>query len=247
MQQNCYGAAWICLHAASSLRRPDSLPAEAPTIDLSREHIMKTAGFNAVAVNDDRDPMSTPVLVAALGLLLFGILWAVAVFCVVQSRAEIRQDMGLQKLGWREIAWPFPRDAFPAGRAFRCQQASCGEGSELYVRAKPGLCNSKTGVADDEEVDRVADLDLVGTGATPEGTGQVGQFGDFVGRSRSYDLRVANGSHASAVGVALSRRSDMIVAVVKGTGPTPLLQQAVQQFFVSNDVQRWMVSALNGM
>ena len=33
---------------------------------------------------------------------------------------------------WQEIAWTFPRDGWPAGRAFRCD--SCGEGVELYAR-----------------------------------------------------------------------------------------------------------------
>src|SRR5262249_50676463 len=59
---------------------------------------------------------------------------------------------------WREISWPFPRDGWPAGRAFRCE--SCGGalgGAEIYVRAKIGFCNCTTGVADDDEVDRVAD------------------------------------------------------------------------------------------
>ena len=63
---------------------------------------------------------------------------------------------------WQEIAWSFPRDGWPAGRAFRC--ASCGDGGaavELYVRPKIGFCNCDTGVADDDEVDRVADLDLI--------------------------------------------------------------------------------------
>src|SRR5947199_7919293 len=62
---------------------------------------------------------------------------------------------------WREIAWPFPRDGWPAGRAFRCAPALCGEAVELYVRPKIGFCNCDSGVADDEEVDRVADLDLI--------------------------------------------------------------------------------------
>lgn len=208
---------------------------------------MKTAHFDAVAMHQDRESVSTLTLVVALGLLLLGLLWGVAVFHVVQSRVEIRQDAGLQKLGWREMAWPFPRDAFPAGRAFRCQQASCGEGSQLFVRAKPGLCNSKSGVADDEETDRVTDLDLVGTRATPDAPGQGMRFGEFVGRSRSYELGLADGSRASAASFALSRRSDMVVAVVKGTGPGPLLQQAGQQFLASSDVQRWITSALKGM
>src|SRR3954452_10960082 len=62
---------------------------------------------------------------------------------------------------WREIAWPFPRDGWPAGRAFRCDAALCGEAIELYLRPKVGFCNCDSGVADDDEVDRVADVDLI--------------------------------------------------------------------------------------
>src|ERR1700691_3138816 len=69
--------------------------------------------------------------------------------------------------GWREIAWPFPRDGWPAGRAFRCDTASCGEEVELYVRPKIGFCNCDSGVADDDEVGRVAELDLVRARVVP--------------------------------------------------------------------------------
>lgn len=201
---------------------------------------------HVISVDRDRGSVPTLTLVVAMALLLVGILWAVAVFYVVQSRGDIRQEMNLQKLGWREMAWPFPRDAFPAGRAFRCQAASCGEGSELYVRAKMGFCTSETGVADDAEVARVTDLDLVGSRPTPIASGQPVRFGEFVGRSRSFDLDLANGARVGAIGYALSRRSDMIVAMVKGSGPEPLLQQAADQFLAANDVQRWMTSAVGG-
>src|SRR6267154_446931 len=49
--------------------------------------------------------------------------------------------------GWREIAWPFPRDGWPAGRAFRCATELCGDNVELYVRPKIGFCNCDSGVA----------------------------------------------------------------------------------------------------
>jgi hypothetical protein len=58
------------------------------------------------------------------------------------------------RAAWREIAWPFPRDGWPAGRAFRCDEAGCGADIELYVRPKLGFCNCESGVADDDEVDR---------------------------------------------------------------------------------------------
>ena len=73
---------------------------------------------------------------------------------------------------WQEIAWPFPRDGWPAGRAFRCDATSCGEAIEIYLRPKLGFCNCDTGVADDDEVDRVADLDLISERFMPQEKGE---------------------------------------------------------------------------
>jgi hypothetical protein len=204
---------------------------------------MKSSGLDVFPAPGSRGvPIVT--LVVSLALLVVGILWAVAVFEVVQSRAAIRQDRGLQKLGWREMAWPFPRDGWPAGRAFRCMAASCGEGSELTIRAKPGFCNCDTGVADDAEVDRVTDLDLISPHVTPGTAGQAVRFAEFAGRARSYDLGLIDGARQDAIGFALSRRCDLMVALVRGTAPEPLLQQAARQFLASADVQRWMVGAV---
>lgn len=206
---------------------------------------MKTGAAEALSHPDARG-VPTLTLVAALAALLVGLLWAAAVFFVMESRAEIRQDAGLQKLGWREMAWPLPRDAWPAGRAFRCRAASCGEGSELFIRAKPGLCNCDTGVADDAEVDRVSDIDLIGPRVVPAASGQAVRFGAFAGRARSYVLDPATGSRPDAIGVALSRRCDMMVAVIKGSVPEPLLRDAVGQFIDAAEVQRWMTAAAGG-
>ena len=71
----------------------------------------------------------------------------------------VRPAMERTHASWQEIAWPFPRDGWPAGRAFRCD--SCG-GVEIDVRPKIGFCNCDKGVADDDEVDRVTDLVLLG-------------------------------------------------------------------------------------
>ena len=207
---------------------------------------MKSSGLDVLPAPGPRTGVPTVTLVVSLTLLVIGILWAVAVFGVVQSRAAIRQDMGLQKLGWREMAWPLPRDGWPAGRAFRCRTASCGEGSELIIRAKPGFCNCDTGVTEDAEVDRVTDLDLISRRVTPSAPGKAVRFGEFAGRSRSYDLDLAEGTRQDAIGFALSRRCDVMVAVIRGSVPEPLLQQAARQFLASIDVQRWMIGAVAG-
>src|ERR1700731_3016840 len=106
------------------------------------------------------------------------------------QRARVGTVAGIDH--WREIAWPFPRDGWPAGRAFRCDTAACGEAVELYVRPKIGFCNCDSGVADDDEVDRVADLDLISPRFAPVEAGQVVHVAEMAGRSRSYDLKMTD-------------------------------------------------------
>src|SRR5882724_12325606 len=106
--------------------------------------------------------------------------------------------------GWRETAWPFPRDGWPAGRAFRCATEVCGDEIEVYVRPKIGFCNCDSGVADDEEVDRVADLDLMSERFVPLEPGRVIHVADMAGRARTYTVHMPDGSRRTAVGVAAS-------------------------------------------
>ena len=53
---------------------------------------------------------------------------------------------------------------------------------EVYVRPKIGFCNCDTGVADDDEVDRVADLDLMSERFAPREAGKVIRVADMPGR-----------------------------------------------------------------
>ncbi len=147
---------------------------------------------------------------------------------------------------WREIAWPFPRDGWPAGRAFRCDADACGEQVELYVRPKIGFCNCDSGVADDDEVDRVADLDLMSQRFTPLQPGEVVWIDGMSGRSRPYHLDMADGSAHAAVGFALSRRCDLLVAVAQGNGSAAGVQRVAREFLDSDGMARWMTAALNG-
>ena len=148
--------------------------------------------------------------------------------------------------GWREIAWPFPRDGWPAGRAFRCAIEACGDGVEVYVRPKLGFCNCDSGVADDDEVDRVADLDLMSERFVPLEPGRVTRIADMPGRLRSYDLKMADGSRHTAIGIAVSRRCDLLVAVAQGKGPAGEIQRAALEFLGSGDMTRWMAAAMEG-
>src|SRR6266702_6314429 len=136
---------------------------------------------------------------------------------------------------WREIAWPYPRDGWPAGRAFRCAEGACGD-AEVYVRPKLGFCNCDTGVADDDEVDRVADLDLISPRFAPREAGMAVHLADLSGRARNYDLKMSDGSQHRAIGIALSHRCDLLVAVAQGEGATPDLQRIALAFLASDEM-----------
>jgi hypothetical protein len=178
------------------------------------------------------------ILIAALA---FGVLSGGAAYQKVQPQGAASHG---NEEAWREIAWPFPRDGWPAGRAFHCDAAACGAEVELYVRPKIGFCNCDTGVADDDEVDRVADLDLMSERFVPRAAGQVIKVAGLVGRSRGYDLSMADGSRRTAIGFALSRRCDLMVAVVQGKGSAPAVQHVAEDFLNSGPMARWMMSEL---
>jgi hypothetical protein len=164
----------------------------------------------------------------------------------VAAVQHVRSSAAVAGGHWHEIAWPFPRDGWPAGRAFRCDADACGGEVELYVRPKIGFCNCDTGVADDDEVDRVADLDLMSQRFAPLEAGQVIRISDMAGRSRSYHLKMVDGSDHTAVGFALSHRCDLMVAVAQGNGSAEGVQRAAVEFLETGDMTHWMSVALNG-
>ena len=135
--------------------------------------------------------------------------FAVAV-CSLSGSAAFQPVRPVER--WQEMTWPFPRDGWPAGRAFRCATELCGDEIELYVRRKAGFCNCDSGVSDDEEVDRVADLDLMSERFAALAPGGVIRIAGMQGRLRSYDLQMADGSRRAAIGIAVSRRCDLLVA-----------------------------------
>jgi hypothetical protein len=178
-------------------------------------------------------------------LLIAFIALALSALSAVAAYQAARPMVAESISRWQEIAWSFPRDGWPAGRAFRC--ASCGEGVELYVRPKIGFCNCDSGVADDDEVDRVADLDLISARFVPAEAGNVVHVADMAGRSRSYELKMADGAQRAAIGIALSHRCDLLVAVAQGRGAAPAeLQREALNYLASGEMHRWMMASLGG-
>jgi len=140
---------------------------------------------------------------------------------------------------WTEVAWPFPIDQWGKGKAFRCKAADCGAEVNLYLRAKIGFCNCTTGVADDEDLDRMGDLFLVSE-VSPLGHGRPIGIASMKGRSRAYSINARNPPGKTVISVVLNERCDMIAATaVLGHDRPAATEPSVIEFLNSSTVMRW--------
>jgi hypothetical protein len=115
------------------------------------------------------------------------------------------------------------------------------------VRPKIGFCNCATGVADDDEVDRVTDLDLIGEQFASVQTGQEVHFAGMPGRARLYSIQRPNGPARPAVGFAVSRGCDVVVGVIQGKlAASPEIQRAASELLSSDPLTAWLDSILGG-
>ncbi|HEY6982729.1 hypothetical protein [Reyranella sp.] len=169
--------------------------------------------------------------------LLYAAFAAVFLIATAAFSAYVRWDVAhtpRQYDGWQRIAWPFPRDGWDEGQAWR------GHGLELYVRPKLGFCgNCDTGVVEDSEVDRVTDIDLVDPLFVPLAPGQRIHVTDLVGRSRLYRLR-SRGAAQLAEAIAVSYRCDLVVAIVVGNVADEKLRRTARRFLEADPVQDWI-------
>lgn len=146
---------------------------------------------------------------------------------------------------WDEVKWPFPIDQWGTGRAFNCKPTDCGAAVNIYLRAKIGSCNCETGVADDADLDRMSDFDLVGGEVLPLGDGQPIKIASMKGRSRAYALTARNAPGKSAMSFAFNDRCDMIVATVVLPHDRPeTIEPGVIEFLNGKAVLHWAEVAL---
>ena len=128
-----------------------------------------------------------------------------------------------------EIKWPFPIDQWGFGRAYRCTPGQCGTEVTLFLRTKVGFCNCASGIADDNEIDRVADFDLLQGRVQPLGAGKPVTVAEIPGRTRLFRIEGKAGSYALVI--ALSEYCDGFVATaVLEREPTPAIETAITNF-----------------
>jgi hypothetical protein len=179
---------------------------------------------------------SVTIAAVSLGIVLAG---ALAWFGLPQHAAATATAPV-----WTEIAWPFPNDPWGKGKAFRCRAADCGAEVNIYLRAKIGFCNCTTGVADDDDVDRMGDIVLVGE-ASPLGASRPIRIASMEGRSRAYLLNARNPPGKTAISVVFRERCDMIAATaVLGNDRPAAIEPSVIEFLNGSTVMRWAETTL---
>jgi hypothetical protein len=141
---------------------------------------------------------------------------------------------------WTEVQWPFAMDQWGKGKAFRCTAADCGAEVSLYIRAKIGFCNCTTGVSDDDELNRLSDLNLMGDNPSVLAPGHPINVAWMKGRIRSYAVTGPALAGQSALAVAFNDHCDAIVAtVVSGHDRPAPIEPSVLEFLNSKTIINW--------
>jgi hypothetical protein len=112
------------------------------------------------------------------------------------------------------------------------------------VRAKIGLCGCVTAI-DDDTVDRVSDVDLIGGDRMALGPGRAIEVRWMKGRSRGYTVGGRGAAAGSALAIAFHDRCDMIVATAAIDNKALTMQEgAVLEFLNSDRILRWAETAI---
>ena len=181
----------------------------------------------------------TTVIAAAVGLGLGALVGASAFFAwPLLGRGGVASPPSHPK--WAEVQWPHPTDEWGKGKAFRCDAADCGVEVNLYIRAKIGFCNCKTGVSDDDELDRLSDFRLMGETPSVLGPGHPINVAWMKGRSRAYAITDPYRGRNSALAVAFNDRCDAVVATAVVAQDRPAaIEPSVIAFLNSETIVHW--------
>jgi hypothetical protein len=142
---------------------------------------------------------------------------------------------------WSQEKWPFPIDQWGTGQAFHCAAERCGRELHLYLRAKIGFCRCATGVSDDDEIERVGDLELFGPDYKPLTPGRPVSAGVMTGRTRLFAVERPLQTRLPILSIALAHKCDAIVATVQAEPQQDSLAEVeALDFLRSATIQDWV-------
>ena len=170
----------------------------------------------------------------------------VLAFCIASGlQSASRATPAPDRAVWVETKWPFPMDQWGEGKAFQCRAADCGAEINLYIRVKVGFCSSTRGVADDDELDRLSDFDLMEGRATALAGSHEIDIARMKGRIRAYAVAGLIRPRAYAISIAFNSDDDAVVATALLDGaPLSATESTVIQFLGGKVIQRWVAATL---
>lgn len=178
---------------------------------------------------------------AALGIALCG----VAVLLAWTFTSWPVRHAAAAEAKWTEAAWPFPMDQWGLGQAYRCAATDCGADVVVYLRAKVGFCSSTRGVADDDELERLADFDFMQGKPSALAAGHEIAVASMKGRARAYAVSGFMRPHAKAVSIAFNSNDDALVATALfDAASADTVEPAVLAFLRGAVAQRWVTATL---
>jgi len=181
----------------------------------------------------------TTAIAVAAAFIAGGVIGLLVYAATGLSQSE-RPVAAVGRPAWTEVQWPFAMDQWGRGKAYRCKAADCGIEVNVYIRAKIGFCNCTTGVADDEELERVSDRELLGDKTVAREPSRAVKVAWMKGRSRVYTGLNYSPKGATALAIAYNDRCDVIVATAVVPGKDPLIvEPAVLDFLNSKPVMSW--------
>ena len=181
----------------------------------------------------------TTVIATVVAFALGGVAGALALFALASPNRDAALATPSHPV-WAEVQWPFPVDEWGKGKAFQCKAADCGAEVNLYIRAKIGFCNCTTGVADDDELKRLSDFNLMGDKLSVAGPGRPITVAWMKGRSQSYALAGRFRTGHSALAVAFNDHCDAIVATVLVAHDRPeAIEPSAIAFLNSKTILSW--------
>jgi hypothetical protein len=180
--------------------------------------------------------MKVAVRILGLGLAAGTLLYGGA-----RLSAQHTDTIEAQTASWSQEQWPFPIDQWGGGQAFRCTAQRCGRELHVYLRAKIGFCRCATGVSEDNEIERVGDLELFGADYKAPAPGHPVSAGVAAGRARLFTVTRPLQSPLPVLTIALAHKCDAIVATVRAEpeAASPLEDQALD-LLRSAAVQNWV-------
>jgi hypothetical protein len=171
-------------------------------------------------------------IVLALGLGLLG----------SGDAATIATD-GAAHPAFAETRWPFLLDQWGSGRAYRCPAAACAGEVDVFVRPKNGFCNCYNGVADDDEIDRIGDVDLHDPRFVPLAPGRPASIADMGGRRRAFRIEAGGAPRQVTSIVVASKCNALVATIVSERDLSPAVERAVADLLEGAPVQRFIAAA----